>query len=138
MKALPFPLDHIGIAVENLEASISYYRDTFGFALDIRELVPSQKVEVAFVSLANTKIELLAATDSDSTLAKFLRERGPGLHHICYRVPNIEVELARLKAAGIRLIDEKPRPGAHHTRIAFLHPKSTQGVLTELCQANAP
>lgn len=131
---LPLPLDHIGIAVENLDQSIAFYRDTFGFALELREAVPTQKVEVAFLTLANTKIELLASSAPDSTLAKFLRERGPGLHHVCYQVKDIEQELARLKASGIRLIDEKPRPGAHHTLIAFLHPKSTQGVLTELCQ----
>lgn len=127
-------LDHVGIAVENLEAAISRYKTLYGFELDLREKVPTQQVEVAFLKLANTKIELLAPTSPESTLAKFLKNKGPGLHHICYEVKDIKAELAKLKAKGVELIDQTPRPGAHKTLIAFLHPKSTSGVLTELCQ----
>ena len=131
---LNYPLDHIGIAVENLDEAISKHKEDFGLELDLREEVPSQKVEVAFLKLANTKLELLASTDPESTLSKFIAKRGPGLHHICYEVQDIRAELKRLKEMGHRLIDETPRPGAHQTEIAFLHPKSTLGVLLELCQ----
>ena len=127
-------LDHVGIAVENLDLAISDYQSKFGFKLDLREKVPSQKVELAFLKLDNTKLELLMPTSPDSTLRKFLDSRGPGLHHICYEVGDIVAELARLKELGLKLIDQVPRPGAHNTLIAFLHPKSTGGVLTELCQ----
>lgn len=127
-------LDHIGYAVTNLDESIAFYRDTFGFELESREEIASQQVEVAFLTLRNTKIELLAPTAETSTLSKFLSKRGPGIHHVCYRVADIEKSLAELKAKGIELIDQVPRPGAHNTQIAFLHPKSTEGVLTELCQ----
>lgn len=128
------PLDHLGIAVLNIDAALAEYQKNFGFVLDSREIISSQRVEVAFIRLPNTLIELLAPQDDSSPLAKFLAKRGPGLHHICYRVEDIRAELARLKGAGVQLIDEVPRPGAHHTEIAFLHPKSTGGVLTELCE----
>jgi len=128
------PIDHIGIAVPNIDAALEDYRKNFGFALDSREVIASQRVEVAFIRLPNTLIELLAPQDDSSTLARFLAKRGPGLHHICYRVDDIRSELARLKSQGVELIDAAPRPGAHRTEIAFLHPKSTGGVLTELCE----
>lgn len=128
------PLDHIGIAVPNLDEAIAHYEKHFGFTLDLRETLPSQKVELAFLKLANTKIELLTPTDPSSTLQKFLTNKGPGLHHLCYEVKDIKAELKRLKDSGFTLIDESPRPGAHHTLIAFIHPKSVGGVLTELCQ----
>lgn len=129
-----FPIDHIGIAVTSLEQSIESYKRNFGFSLDLRESVPTQKVEVAFLRLPNTLIELLMPTAEDSTLAKFLKTRGPGLHHICYLVPDIRAELKRLAGLGLQLIDKEPRPGAHNSLIAFIHPKSTDGVLTELCE----
>lgn len=129
-----YPLDHIGIAVLNLDASIKFHQDNFGLKLELRENIESQRVEIAFLKLENTLLELLAPTDSNSTLSKFLSERGPGLHHICYRVTDIEAEMQRLVLQGLRLIDTKPRPGAHNSLIAFLHPKSTEGVLIELCQ----
>jgi methylmalonyl-CoA epimerase len=128
------PLDHLGIAVVDLSASIAFYERTFGFRVDSRETVESQGVELAFVKLDNTLIELLMPTRADSTLAKFLQKRGPGLHHVCYRVPDIRAEMQRLKGLGIEFIHEFPRPGAHHSLIAFMHPKSTGGVLTELCE----
>lgn len=127
-------LDHIGIAVENLEKGISYYRDAFGAELDYREVVPAQKVEVAFLKYPGTRIELLAATDNSSTLSKFLSTRGPGLHHICFRTSDIKGELKRLAQSGHTLIDKEPRKGAHNSLIAFVHPKSAGGVLIELCQ----
>jgi methylmalonyl-CoA/ethylmalonyl-CoA epimerase len=129
-----WPLDHVGIAVRSIDEALLEYRNNFGFALDSREEVRSQGVEVAFIKLPNTLIELLAPLHEESTLAKFIQKRGPGLHHLCYRVDDIEHELARLLAAGVHLIDKIPRSGAHRTRIAFLHPKSTGGVLTELCE----
>lgn len=127
-------LDHVGIAVLDLEESLQFYSKTFGFVLELRETIATQKVEIAFLKLENTLLELLAPTASDSTLAKFLATRGAGLHHICYRVPDIRAELSRLKSSGMRVIDEEPRPGAHNSLIAFLHPKGTEGVLTELCE----
>ncbi|MFM1848613.1 MAG: hypothetical protein RL417_2087 [Pseudomonadota bacterium] len=129
-----WPLDHVGIAVRNIDDALAEYRKNFGFALDSREIIASQRVEVAFIRLPNTLIELLAPVDETSTLAKFLQKKGPGLHHLCYRVEDIERELSRLSANGVELVDKSPRPGAHRTRIAFLHPKSTGGVLTELCE----
>jgi methylmalonyl-CoA/ethylmalonyl-CoA epimerase len=129
-----YPLDHIGIATQNLDEAVANYHRDFGFELNLRETVPSQNVEVAFLSLPNTLIELLAPTSAQCNLQKFLDTHGPGLHHICYRVGDIRAELARLKGLGHRLIDETPRPGAHKSQIAFLHPKTMGGVLIELCQ----
>lgn len=131
---LNYTLDHIGIAVADIEHSIEFYRASYGFELSHREVITSQDVEVAFLKLPNTSIELLAARGASSKLSAFLAKKGPGLHHICYRVDDIERELARLKSLGFTLLDETPRPGAHGTRIAFLHPKSCEGVLTELCE----
>ena len=129
-----FTLDHIGIAVTDLDASIEFYLLNLGFECSVREKIESQGVEVAFVDLPNCKIELLAALSAESKLAKFLAKNGAGLHHVCYRVTDIRAELARLSGLGFELIDKQPRKGAHHSEIAFLHPKSCQGVLTELCQ----
>ena len=129
-----YPLDHIGIATRDLDRAISEHLTNFGFKLHSRETIESQKVEVAFLKLPNTLIELLAPTSLDSTLTKFLETRGEGLHHLCYRVDDIKVELTRLEKLGHRLIDSEPRPGAHKTMIAFIHPKTLGGVLTELCQ----
>ncbi len=129
-----YPIDHIGIATRNLEEDIKAYQDNFGCVLDLTEEVPSQKVKLAFLKSDNTLIELLTPTDPSSTLARFLESRGPGLHHICFRVPDIAAELKRLKKMGHKLIDEVPRPGAHNSQIAFIHPKSTNGTLIELCQ----
>jgi methylmalonyl-CoA epimerase len=131
---LEYPLDHIGIAVTDLEASLAYYQRTFGFQVDLREEVSSQQVKLAFLKLPNTLLELLTPTSETSTLAKFLKTRGPGLHHLCYRVPDIKAELKRLGGLGFQLIDKEPRIGAHNSLIAFIHPKNTEGVLTELCE----
>lgn len=129
-----YKLDHVGIAVENLENSIKEYQKNFGFSLELRETLQEQGVALAFLKLANTSLELLSPINERSTLSKFLTSRGPGLHHICYEVPDLKQELSRLKGLGLKLIDEQPRKGARNTVIAFLHPKGVGGVLTELCQ----
>lgn len=127
-------IDHIGIAVIDLEASIEYYRKNFGFEVELREELPSQEVTLAFLKLDNTRLELLAPLEPGSTLSKFLARRGPGLHHICYEVKDIVEALKDFSEKGFKLIDETPRHGANSTLIAFIHPSSTEGVLTELCQ----
>jgi len=126
-------INHIGVAVKSLEASIPFYRDVLGMALEGTEEVVEQKVKVAFLTVGESRIELLEATSGDSPVAKFLEKSGEGVHHIAYEVEDLEAALAALKQEGVRLIDETPRKGAHGTKIAFLHPKASGGVLTELC-----
>ena len=127
-------INHIGIAVKNLEASLPFYRDTLGMTFEGDEVVTEQKVKVAFLAVGDSRIELLEPTAADSPVAKFLEKNGEGVHHIAYEVVDLTLALAELKRDGVRLIDETPRSGAHGTSIAFLHPKATGGVLTELCQ----
>ncbi len=127
-------LDHIGIAVSNLEESIKVYTDLLGMKLQGTETVEEQKVKTAFLPLGETEIELLESTAPDGPIGKFIEARGQGVQHLAFRVDDIEATLAELKAKGVRLIDEKPRYGAGGAKIAFLHPKSTNGVLIELCQ----
>jgi methylmalonyl-CoA/ethylmalonyl-CoA epimerase len=127
-------VDHIGIAVSNLEESIKFYEEVLGLKLHGTEIVEEQKVKVAFLPIGDTEVELLEATSPDSPIAKFIETKGQGVQHIAYRVDDIEAALEEMKAKGIRLIDEKPRYGAGGARIAFLHPKSTNGVLIELCE----
>ena len=127
-------INHIGIAVKNLEASLPFYRDTLGMTFEGDEVVAEQKVKVAFLAVGDSRIELLEPTADDSPVAKFLEKNGEGVHHIAYEVADLTLALAELKRDGVRLIDETPRSGAHGTSIAFLHPKATGGVLTELCQ----
>lgn len=126
-------INHIGVAVNSIEEALPFYRDSLGMVLKGTEEVPSQKVKVAFLAVGESKIELLEPTSSDSPVAKFLEKNGPGVHHIAYSVPDIEEAIAKLRAGGVRMIDETPREGAHGARIAFLHPKSSGGVLTEIC-----
>lgn len=128
-------LDHVGIAVRSLDESIPVFEAATGAAAHGRETVESQGVEVVFLGAGAGKVELLAPTRSDSAVAKFLAKRGPGMHHLCYRVPDLAAALAAHREAGWRLIDEEPRAGAHGHRVAFLHPRSTGGVLVELLQA---
>lgn len=130
----PWEVDHIGIAVTDLEAAIAVYASTAGTTITLRERLPEQGVELAFLNTEGSKLELLAPLNATSTLAKFIAKRGPGLHHVCYRVPDIKAELARLAAAGLQLIDHTPRHGAGGTKIAFISPASFLGVLTELCE----
>lgn len=127
-------INHIGIAVQSLEASIPFYRDSLTMPFKGIEEVAEQKVKVAMLQVGESKIELLEPTSPDSPIAKFLDKNGPGIHHVAYEVADIEGAIAQLKASGARMIDEQPRNGAHGTRIAFVHPKSSGGVLTELCQ----
>jgi methylmalonyl-CoA/ethylmalonyl-CoA epimerase len=127
-------INHIGIAVKSLEESIPFYRDQLAMPFAGIEEVAEQKVRVAMLQVGESKIELLEPTSDDSPVAKFIEKNGPGIHHLAYEVADIEAAIARLLAEGARMIDEKPRAGAHGTRIAFVHPKSSNGVLTELCQ----
>lgn len=127
-------IDHTGVAVEDLEAAIPYYRDVLGLALVHRETVASQGVEAVLFDLGESHIELLAPTGPATAVGRFLAKRGPGLHHVAYRVEDIEATLASLRAAGVQLIDETPRTGIRGSRVAFLHPASTGGVLTEIVQ----
>jgi methylmalonyl-CoA/ethylmalonyl-CoA epimerase len=130
-------VNHIGIAVRKLADHEDFYRNTLGAEFDGYEDVPSQRVRVAFFRLGGVRLELLEPTDAESPIAKFLDKRGEGLHHVAYTVADIETRLAELQAGGVRLIDQTPRSGAHHTRIAFLHPASSGGVLTEMCEPSA-
>ncbi len=130
----PSKIDHLGIAVHSIDEASRFYRDALGLKRTGTEEIPDQKVRVAFFPIGDTRIELLEPTADDSPIAKFLANKGPGLHHIAYRVTDLPATLATLKSAGVRLIDETPRPGAHGMQIAFAHPKSAAGVLTEFCQ----
>lgn len=127
-------INHIGIAVKSLDETIPFYRDNLGMEFQGIEEVAEQKVRVAMLVIGESKIELLEPTSADSPVARFIEKNGPGIHHVAYEVADIEVAIAKLMADGARMIDEKPRAGAHGTRIAFVHPKSSNGVLTELCQ----
>ncbi|MGI6142931.1 MAG: methylmalonyl-CoA epimerase [bacterium] len=127
-------IDHIGIAVKNLEEAVKLYRDFLQLEVTGVEEVPDQRVKVAFIPVGDSEVELLEPTTADSPVEKFIAKRGEGIHHIAFRVDNLEKDLEEAKAAGIRLIDESPRPGAGGARIAFLHPKSSGGVLLELCE----
>ena len=127
-------LDHVGIAVSDLSAALSFYRDALGLEIEAPEEVASQRVRAHFIPAGEAALELLEATAPDSPIAKYLEKRGPGLHHITLRVDDIRAALAQLKAKGVRLIDESPRPGAHDSLVAFVHPSSTHGVLVELKQ----
>jgi methylmalonyl-CoA epimerase len=130
-------LDHIGIATESLQAGKAFY-EALGLKLDHTETVTSEKVKVGFFGLNNKcNIELLEPTSTDSTVAKFLEKRGPGIHHICLRVKNIRETIKKLKASGVQMIHAEPIKGAHDCEVAFLHPKSTGGVLIELSQPHA-
>jgi methylmalonyl-CoA/ethylmalonyl-CoA epimerase len=127
-------INHIGIAVASIAANREFYESTLGAVFEGEEIVADQKVKVGFFRVGDVRLELLEPTDPESTIAKFIEKRGEGLHHVAYTVEDLPARLAELKAGGIRLIDETPRNGAHHTRIAFLHPKSSAGILTELCE----
>ncbi|MBN1243173.1 MAG: methylmalonyl-CoA epimerase [Spirochaetales bacterium] len=127
-------VDHIGIAVSNLEETLKIYTDLLGLKLAGTETVEEQKVKTAFLPVGDTEVELLESTASDGPIAKHIEARGAGVQHIAFRVDDLEATLAELKAKGVRLIDEKPRYGAGGAKIAFLHPKATNGVLVELCQ----
>ncbi|WP_338067062.1 methylmalonyl-CoA epimerase [Thermoflavimicrobium daqui] len=134
MSIHPKKISHIGIAVHHLNEAICWYRDTLGLQFEGIEIVESEKVRVAFLRIGESRIELLEPTDGDSPIARFLEKRGEGIHHIALEVENLQERLRFLKEHGIRLIHEQPKRGAHQMDIAFLHPKSTGGVLLELCE----
>lgn len=128
-------LDHIGVAVKDLDGAISFYRDVLGLKLEGIHVLAERRVRVAFFSVGSeARIELLEPLDNESTIAKFLSSRGEGVHHLAVKVEDIEAVLERFKQEGLTLIDEKPKAGAEGKRIAFVHPKSTRGVLLELCE----
>jgi len=133
MKAV---LDHVGIAVKDLDAALGFYRDALGLHVEVPEEVASQRVRAHFIPTGQSSLELLEATASESAIAKYVEKRGPGLHHITLRVDDIRAALDELKARGVRLVDEQPRPGAEGALVAFIHPSSAHGVLVELKQAN--
>lgn len=134
MSGPAYRLDHVGIAVASIEESLGIYR-ALGLALSGRETVESQGVVTAFLPLGETRLELLEPTDANSPVAKFLSKRGPGVHHLCFAVEDLEGALADLKGRGFRLVNESPVPGAGGKRVAFLHPSAGHGVLIELSQA---
>lgn len=127
-------IDHIAIAVEDLDAAIADYRETFEVTVDHREIVESDGVEEALLKVADSYIQLLTPTREDSPVAKYLDKKGPGLHHIGYRVADCAQALEAVKAAGHRVLDEVPRPGSRGTTVAFVHPKALHGVLIELVE----
>lgn len=130
-------VDHVGVAVDDLEAALALYRDTLGMPLVHRETVTEQGVEAALLDAGESHIELLSPLGPDTAVGKFLARKGPGLHHVAYRVESVEEALATLSKAGMRLIDEQPRTGIRNSRVAFIHPSSTGGVLTEIVQPAA-
>lgn len=127
-------INHIGIAVRSIDARRPFYEGTLGAVYEGTEEVADQKVRVGFFRVGDVRLELLEPSDPTSTIAAFLDKKGEGVHHIAYTVEDIEARIAELQENGVRMIDQSPRKGAHHTRIAFVHPKSSCGVLTELCE----
>ena len=127
-------IEHIGIAVKNLQESIKYYEDVLGLECYSIEEVADQKVRTAFFKVGQTKIELLESTEPDGPIGKYIEKRGEGIHHLAFHVNNLQGALKEVETKNVRLIDSSPRKGAEGLDIAFLHPKSTNGVLTELCE----
>jgi methylmalonyl-CoA/ethylmalonyl-CoA epimerase len=127
-------IEHIGIAVKNLNDAINFYENFLGLKCYKIEEVPDQKVKTAFLQIGQTKIELLESTETEGPIGKFIEKKGEGVHHIAYSVDDLKLALSELNEKGIQLIDKLPRKGADEMNIAFLHPKSTNGVLIELCQ----
>ena len=127
-------LHHIGIAVENLDDAVRLWRDQLGLRFDSIEEVPTERVRVAVLFAGEVRIELLQGTGDDSPISKFVAKRGPGVHHLAFQVGDAQGAILKLEAEGLRLLDDAPRPGAHHTKCAFIHPKSLLGVLGELVE----
>jgi methylmalonyl-CoA/ethylmalonyl-CoA epimerase len=131
---IPRYIEHIGIAVKNLKEAIAYYEEVLGLKCYAVEEVKDQKVKTAFFKVGQTKIELLESTDPEGPVGRFIREKGEGIHHIAFSVDNLSEKLKEVESKGIELIDKEPRKGAEGLNIAFIHPKSTLGVLTEFCE----
>ena len=129
-------IDHIGVAVEDLDEAVALYSERFAMPVEHRETVEEQGVEAVLLGVGEGHVELLRPLDADSAVGRFLARNGPGLHHVAYSTDDIESALERVRAAGMKLIDERPRTGNRATRVAFLHPKSTGGVLTELVEGH--
>jgi len=129
-------IDHIGIAVKSIEKASELFSNILGLKVGGEELIEEQKVKVAFLPLGDSELELLESTSPDGPIARFIEKKGEGIQHIAFRVDNLEKALEKLKEEGVRLIDEKPRYGAGGAKIAFLHPKSTNGILIELNERN--
>jgi methylmalonyl-CoA/ethylmalonyl-CoA epimerase len=127
-------INHIAIAVNNLEEAAKFYQNVLGLTISGVEVVTAQKTKVGFFKIGESNIELVQPSEPDSPLVKFLETKGQGIHHICFEVDDVEGEVKAYLAKGATLIDQKPRPGAHNTKIAFIHPKSSSGVLIELCE----
>jgi methylmalonyl-CoA/ethylmalonyl-CoA epimerase len=127
-------IDHVGVAVDDLEGAVALFRDGLGMREQHRETVEEFGVEAVLLEVGPGHVELLRGLSEESNVARFVRERGPGMHHVAYRTDDIERELDRVRAAGLRLVDEQPRAGIRGSRVAFLHPRSTLGVLTELVE----
>jgi methylmalonyl-CoA/ethylmalonyl-CoA epimerase len=127
-------IDHIGVAVADLEAAIALHEQTYGMPVVHRETVTSQGVEAVLLDVGESHVELLRPLSDDTPVGRFLAKRGPGLHHVAYGVDDVEATLAELRERGIRLIDESPRPGIRGSRVAFLHPAASGGILTEIVQ----
>tara|TARA_Y100001935_G_C17292600_1_gene504307 strand:- start:610 stop:1062 length:453 start_codon:yes stop_codon:yes gene_type:complete len=134
MGDIPFALDHLGVAVSNLQEGFKFYQSLGFTKMDIEE-VPSEKVRVGFLNLANScSIELLEPMSEDSPVAKFIQKKGPGIHHVCLRVKGIRGVVESLKSKGVQLINDEPRIGAHNCLVVFVHPRSTGGILLELSE----
>ena len=133
-RAMLDAIDHVGIAVDDIDAALSVYRGSLGMTLVHRETINEQGVDAALLDVGDGHVELLQPLGAETTVGRFLSRRGPGLHHVAYRVGDIEGTLSRLRDAGMRLIDERSRTGIRGSRVAFLHPGSTGGVLTEIVQ----
>lgn len=127
-------LDHVAIAVTDLEAAIARFAEDFGIPMSGREDVPTEQTSTAFFPLSGTRIELIHPMDGQGPVASSLAKRGPGMHHLCFRTDDIHADMASLQAKGYRFLSEAPKPGAHGTQVVFIHPKSTGGVLIELAQ----
>jgi methylmalonyl-CoA/ethylmalonyl-CoA epimerase len=127
-------IDHVGVAVDDLDAAIALHEQTYGLQLAHREVVEAQGVEAVLLDVGDSHVELLRPLQPDSAVGRFLATRGPGLHHVAYRVADIDAALDTLRDRGLQLIDDTPRPGIRDSRVAFLHPKSAGGVLTEIVQ----
>lgn len=128
-------IDHIGVAVKDLEAAVKTYETILNHKCDKREIVESEKVETAFFQTGESKVELLGPTSPDSVIAKYTEKRGEGLHHVAFEVDDIVAELDRLKSEGFTILNEQPKQGADNKLVAFVHPKNNNGVLVELCQS---
>jgi methylmalonyl-CoA/ethylmalonyl-CoA epimerase len=127
-------INHIAVAVNNLEEAAKFYQTILGLNLSGVEVVTAQKTKVGFFKIGESNIELVQPAEPDSPLVKFLEAKGPGIHHICFEVDDVEAEVKAFLEKGATMVDQKPRPGAHNAKVAFVHPKSSSGVLIELCE----